>query len=789
MGDEFVVKAVLKRGVKRGVLPVVYLFLLVVFMAVILAVPVSAVKLIGTVSQPTAGSIIMWSYFPIYYESAERSFTTGNNSHGYVLDEVLVVVSRTLNNANVDVIQPTVSIYTSNNGTLGSKVYDLTGNFFSTGFRYFTAPPGVVLNASTTYYLRIMNGGTDSYIILGVVGTGVDSDPAIGWSLGGSTYTRYNGSETTVDGGLAISLYGSIRPNSRPSGHPSISGAAPGGVVQVGLALTADTSGISDSDGITPGSFRYQWFRDNGSVVNISGANGSTYTVVSDDLGSYLFVRVWFVDGYGSDEGPLASGVTGRVMPKVNNPPSFSSVSTFSVNENSRTVGTVVASDVDGEDSVVGYSVSGGVDSARFSITNAGVLSFVSVPDFEVPVDVGGDNVYDLVVTVTSGVGDRVRTANQSVTVTVRDVDENFLELVSNLGRSSHTEYFVDDGTTVLGQSFTTGSDSGGYVFAGVTVDITDSSSAIPLLSIYRSSGGNPGSRLYNLSGSARSAGLQFFMAPSGSVLAANTKYFLRIARGGGSDSFAVGRTSSDDENSGAAAGWSIGDKMLIKSGVSWVESSPSVMLAVHGRSTSAAVGKPVITGVVRVGEVLAVDVSGINDSDGVPSSFVYQWVRVDGGSETDISGAVGGTYRVVSVDEGKKLKVEVSFVDGGGFSEGPLVSVVTGTVAPEVVNSPPVFTSSSSFFVNENLLSVGAVVADDSDVDDNVTGYRVSGGVDASLFDLTSAGVLSFVSVPNYESPQDNGTDNIYALEVEVTKWCGQSCEDCSPGDYGYGC
>ena len=46
---------------------------------------------------------------------------------------------------------------------------------------------------------------------------------------------------------------------------------------------------------------------------------------------------------------------------------------------------------------------------------------------------------------------------------------------------------------------------------------------------------------------------------------------------------------------------------------------------------------------------------------------------------------------------------------------------------------------------------------------------YRVSGGVDASLFDLTSAGVLSFVSVPNYESPQDNGTDNVYALEVEV--------------------
>ena len=188
----------------------------------------------------------------------------------------------------------------------------------------------------------------------------------------------------------------------------------------------------------------------------------------------------------------------------------------------------------------------------------------------------------------------------------------------------------------------------------------------------------------------------------------------------------------------------------------------------------SPATGRPTILGTVQVGRVLTVGTSGISDGDGVPSLFSYQWVRVDGSDEDDISGATGSTYQLVSADVGKKLKVEVSFVDDGGFSEGPLVSGVTGTVAPRVVNNPPVFTSSSSFLVSENVRSVGAVVADDSDVDDNVTGYRVSGGVDASLFDLTSAGVLSFVSVPNYESPQDNGTDNVYALEVEVTSGAG---------------
>ena len=83
-----------------------------------------------------------------------------------------------------------------------------------------------------------------------------------------------------------------------------------------------------------------------------------------------------------------------------------------------------VASDRDTQDSVTGYRVSGGVDSARFTITKRGVLSFVSAPDYEAPADNGGDNVYNLVVTATSGTGGRVRIATQSITVTVNDIVE-----------------------------------------------------------------------------------------------------------------------------------------------------------------------------------------------------------------------------------------------------------------------------------------------------------------------------------------------------------------------------
>ena len=145
----------------------------------------------------------------------------------------------------------------------------------------------------------------------------------------------------------------------------------------------------------------------------ITGLNASTLY--------YVRVRAGNAEG-NSSWSPTASFTTGS--PPVNNPPVFSSSSSFSVNENVRGVGTVVASDLDNRDAVSGYVVSGGVDSARFSITRGGVLSFRSAPNFEAPADNGGNNVYNVVVTATSGTGGRVRNATQSISVTVNDVDE-----------------------------------------------------------------------------------------------------------------------------------------------------------------------------------------------------------------------------------------------------------------------------------------------------------------------------------------------------------------------------
>ena len=55
------------------------------------------------------------------------------------------------------------------------------------------------------------------------------------------------------------------------------------------------------------------------------------------------------------------------------------------------------------------YSISGGADQAKFSIqSDTGELSFVTAPDYETPTDVGSDNVYDVQVSVSDGVGSAV---------------------------------------------------------------------------------------------------------------------------------------------------------------------------------------------------------------------------------------------------------------------------------------------------------------------------------------------------------------------------------------------
>ena len=89
--------------------------------------------------------------------------------------------------------------------------------------------------------------------------------------------------------------------------------------------------------------------------------------------------------------------------------------------------------------------------------------------------------------------------------------------------------------------------------------------------------------------------------------------------------------------------------------------------------ANSPATGGPGITGTVRAGETLTATTDGIEDEDGLTGAvFSYQWLRQDLATfdDTDIEGATGSTYTVTDADEGKAIKVRVTFTDEAGNEE-----------------------------------------------------------------------------------------------------------------------
>ena len=108
------------------------------------------------------------------------------------------------------------------------------------------------------------------------------------------------------------------------------------------------------------------------------------------------------------------------------------------------------------------------------------------------------------------------------------------------------------------------------------------------------------------------------------------------------------------------------------------------------------ATGGPGIEGSPRTGETLTATTSGIADTDGMSGAvFAYQWVRRDLATQTeaDIEGATASTYTVTAEDEGKALKVRVSFTDDGGNEETltsfAVIASPSVTRGTEAANAP----------------------------------------------------------------------------------------------------
>ena len=539
-----------------------------------------------------------------------------------------------------------------------------------------------------------------------------------------ATFTDNAGNEESLTSGATAEV--EARPNSPATGAPTISGTA-----QAGETLTADTSGITDADGLTNVSYSYQWLAED---ADIGGETASTYAVSDDAVGKAISVRVTFTDNAGNEES-LTSGATAVVTARPNSP--ATGAPTIS---GTAQVGETLTANISG------IADSNGLDNAEFSyqwlannadIQNATDSTYTLTDD-----DVGkaisvratftdnAGNEESLTSEATAEVEARPNSpatgaptisgtvqAGQTLTADTSGItDANGLTNVAFSYQWLADDADIQDAT---GSTYTLTDDDVGKVIK-VKVTFTDNAGNEESLTSEATAEvtarpNSPATGAPTISGTAQ----------VGETLTADTS---PIADADGltnvtfsyqwlaEDADIAGETASTYTLSDDDVGKAISVRATFTDNAGNEESLTSGATAVvTARPNSPATGAPTISGTAQVGETLTADTSPIADEDGLENvSYSYQWIRSDNGADTDISGETDSTYTLVLADLGKTIEVQVTFTDDDDNAE-TLTSVATEPVSA-AANNPAtgVPTISGTVQVGEALTADTSGITDD---------------------------------------------------------------------------
>ena len=174
-------------------------------------------------------------------------------------------------------------------------------------------------------------------------------------------------------------------------------------------------------------------------------------------------------------------------------------------------------------------------------------------------------------------------------------------------------------------------------------------------------------------------------------------------------------------------------------------------------------------------------------DADGIAA---YGIVGGTTGGSDDIGGTIydislAGSYGVLYVKSSNGQYVYVpdnTAINAltGNQSESFAVTATDSNVHPATgtstltvnitgTNDTPIITSATTDNIAENATGT-SYTATATEPDSGQTLTWTLGGTDAALFSINGSGQISFNSAPNYESPTDNGTDNVYNITVTAT-------------------
>ena len=471
----------------------------------------------------------------------------------------------------------------------------------------------------------------------------------------------------SVLAGLAVLVIGAPEqanaqtPNTPATGAPTISGT-----LHVGRTQTASPGTIADDDGLTNASYSYQWILVDGTdEEDISGATGAIYILNAAAVGKKIKVRASFTDDAGNAES-RTSAPTATV--EYGNPP---------------TLGVVAG---------VGqgvlwwtHTVAGLVVTHNEYRSSPGAVIAPNAMWQRVQTRSGGpSSYYQVVKGLTSGTTHtfQVRAAaddtkGASATVTATPLSQPSCT-IDELG--DRRLLWQGQLTAGVREISTDGNIETGYGGGGI-----ETGTLTPAAVTFRSTSYSVYPRTYEdfLNIVLREEDINTWY-PRDEVVDAlrlhvcNTPYdFSSAATPGVLDEF-----SGYQWNVGSI--WPPGIERTLRLSLP---------------ANHAATGEPAITGTAQAGQALTADASPIMDTDGVPSSFTYQWVRVDAdglSNPADITDATAATYTLTAADAGKKIKVKVSFTDelSGEEERTSAAYPSSGTVTASTNTTAPALTS-----------------------------------------------------------------------------------------------
>ena len=460
---------------------------------------------------------------------------------------------------------------------------------------------------------------------------------------------------------------------------------------------------------------------DNNNTLTIErGQSSASFTISGDQDNDNVNDEVVLTLSTDADGVTLGNPSTTAVtIEEPNNPPVITTTSPITVKENQTTVATLEATDSD-NDPITGWSISGGVDSTLFNLTNGGALTFSTAPDYENPNDTGSDNGYEVQVMASDG------TDNSDplmITINVTDLNE---PPSAPTGLSVSTNN--DNPTTALDVSWTAPDTTGIPEITGYDVQ-------------YRS--GDSGAwATHNFD----SDGTTTKTTVSG--LASNTTYQVQV------------RAKNNEGEGQWATDRGTTDKALLT-----VAFGSATYTVGEGNTATSTV---IVTPVADRDVTVTITMSGAGATlSGLDNNNTLTIAR----GQSSASFTISGDQDNDNVDDVVTLTLTTN---ADGVTLG---SPSTTAVTIEEPNNPPVITTTSPITVKENQTTVATLEATDSD-NDPITGWSISGGADRALFDLTNGGALTFKTAPDYENPSDTGSNNSYLVVVTASDGKDDSAE-----------